>query len=31
LAAFALAGKLEVVSFDQGFKQYPNLICTILP
>ena len=30
LAAFALAGNLELVTFDRGFSQYPNLTCTIL-
>ena len=30
LAAFAVAGKLEVVTFDKGFAQYQNLACTIL-
>ena len=30
LAAFAQAGKLEMVTFDKGFAQYPNLACTIL-
>ena len=30
LAAFALAGQLELVTFDKGFKQYANLTCTIL-
>jgi predicted nucleic acid-binding protein len=30
LAAFALAGKLELVTFDQGFAQYPKVLCTIL-
>ena len=31
LAAFALAGNFEMVTLDQGFKQYPNVRCTILP
>ncbi len=30
LAAFALAADLEVVSFDKGFAQFPNLRNTIL-
>jgi predicted nucleic acid-binding protein len=30
LAAFALAGGYEVVTFDQGFKRFPNLNCTVL-
>lgn len=30
LAAFALAGNLELVSFDTGFKQYAGIACTIL-
>lgn len=31
LAAFALTGNLEIVTFDQAFKQYANLKCTLLP
>jgi hypothetical protein len=31
LAAFALAGGFEVVTFDAGFRQYQNLACTVLP
>ncbi len=31
LAAFALAGGLELVTFDKGFTQYLNLTSTILP
>jgi toxin-antitoxin system PIN domain toxin len=30
LAAFALAADLELVTFDNGFNQYPNLRHTIL-
>ncbi len=30
LAAFALAGGYEFVTFDKGFKQFPGLSCTIL-
>jgi len=30
LAAFAICAGLEIVTFDQGFKQFPNLKCTIL-
>jgi uncharacterized protein len=30
LAAFALAGKYEFVTFDKGFKQFPGLSVTIL-
>jgi len=30
LAAFAKAGKLNLVSFDKAFKQYANVSCTIL-
>lgn len=30
LAAFALAGGYEVVTFDKGFAQYKNLRCKIL-
>ena len=30
LAGFAVAGGYELVTFDQGFKQYPGLNCTIL-
>lgn len=30
LAAFASAASLELVTFDQGFKQFPGLSCTIL-
>jgi toxin-antitoxin system PIN domain toxin len=30
LAAFALAGDLEVVTFDKGFARYPGLKVTIL-
>lgn len=31
LAAFAIAANLEVVTFDQGFKQFAGLKYTILP
>jgi uncharacterized protein len=31
LAAFAVAGQLELVTFDKGFGRYTNLVCTILP
>jgi predicted nucleic acid-binding protein len=31
LAGFALAGNLELVSFDQGFAQYQGLRRTLLP
>jgi toxin-antitoxin system PIN domain toxin len=31
LAAFALAGGFELVTFDKGFAQYQNLTCIILP
>lgn len=31
LAAFALAGNYEVVTFDKGFAQFPGLAATILP
>jgi toxin-antitoxin system PIN domain toxin len=31
LAAFALAGQLELVTFDKGFAQYKTVTCTILP
>src|SRR5205807_941673 len=31
LAAFALAGNYEVVTFDKGFARYPGLKSTILP
>ncbi|MFO0964072.1 MAG: TA system VapC family ribonuclease toxin [Gemmataceae bacterium] len=31
LAAFALAAKLTVTSFDKGLSQYPNVNCVILP
>lgn len=31
LAAFALAGKLDLVTFDKALSQYPNVSCTILP
>jgi toxin-antitoxin system PIN domain toxin len=31
LAAFALAGNLELVSFDKAFSQYANVKCTVLP
>ena len=30
LAAFALAGKLKLVTFDRGFSQYTNVSCVIL-
>jgi predicted nucleic acid-binding protein len=30
LAAFAICAGLEVVTFDQGFTQFPNLKYTIL-
>lgn len=30
LAAFAVIGKMELVTFDKGFRHYPNLICKIL-
>ena len=30
LAAFARAGSLEMVTFDQAFTQYANVKCTIL-
>jgi toxin-antitoxin system PIN domain toxin len=30
LAAFALAGGLNIVTFDKGFSQYQNVTCTIL-
>ena len=30
LAAFAKAGGYEIVTFDNGFTQYPGLLCTIL-
>lgn len=30
LAAFALSGNLELVTFDKAFRQYPNVACTIL-
>ena len=30
LAAFALTGNLEMVTFDKGFTQFPNVTCTIL-
>lgn len=30
LAAFALAGKLELITFDKGFKKYTNVTCIIL-
>jgi uncharacterized protein len=30
LAAFAFAGKMELVTFDEGFRKFPNLKCTIL-
>ena len=30
LAAFAVAGNLEVVTFDRGFAQFTNARCTIL-
>ena len=30
LAAFALAGGCEVVTFDKGFGQFPGLSCTII-
>lgn len=31
LAAFAVSGNLELVTFDKAFRQYPNIACTILP
>lgn len=31
LAAFALAGGLELVTFDKGFAQYQNVKCIVLP
>jgi uncharacterized protein len=31
LAAFARAADFRVVTFDQGFAQYADLACTILP
>jgi uncharacterized protein len=31
LAAFARAAGFELVTFDQGFAQFPNLNCSILP
>jgi toxin-antitoxin system PIN domain toxin len=31
LAAFARAAGFELVTFDQGFAQFPNLNCNILP
>jgi hypothetical protein len=30
LTAFALASKLELITFDKGFAQYQNVTCTIL-
>ena len=30
LAAFALAGNLDLVTFDKGFSQYPSVTPTIL-
>lgn len=30
LAAFALAGNLELITFDKGFMQYSNVTSTIL-
>jgi toxin-antitoxin system PIN domain toxin len=30
LAAFAQLAGLEIVTFDQGFKQYPAVKCTLL-
>ena len=30
LAAFALAGSYEMVTFDTGFQKFPGLSCTIL-
>ena len=30
LAAFAIAGGYEFVTFDQGFRQFPGLQCTFL-
>ena len=30
LAAFARAGNLQVVTFDQGFSQFADLACSIL-
>jgi len=31
LAAFALLAGHEIVTFDKGFRQYPNVLCTVLP
>jgi toxin-antitoxin system PIN domain toxin len=31
LAAFALSGNFELVTFDKGFSQYQPAICCILP
>jgi toxin-antitoxin system PIN domain toxin len=31
LAAFAIAGGYQLVTFDRGFKQYANLTATLLP
>jgi toxin-antitoxin system PIN domain toxin len=31
LAAFAIAGDFEIVTFDRGFKQFGLSRCTILP
>ena len=31
LAAFALAGGLEVITFDRGFTKFPSVRSTILP
>lgn len=31
LAAFAIAGKYELVTFDKGFARYPGLTYTLLP
>jgi uncharacterized protein len=31
LAAFALAGGLRLVTFDQGFAHYQNVTVTVLP
>jgi predicted nucleic acid-binding protein len=30
LAAFALAGNLEMITFDKAFQQYANVTCTVL-
>ena len=31
LAAFALAGGFQVVTFDQGFSKFAGVNCLILP